>query len=87
MKRNAALLARSVLMRNAVIAVLISCVTLSSAQAKGFDGLKVFFCGTGGPLPSSGRAQPCTAVQAGGVLYLVVNGMAAGIPCAGCGGR
>ncbi len=47
MKRNAALLARSVLMRNAVIAVLISCVTLSSALAKGFDGLRVFVCSTG----------------------------------------
>lgn len=75
MNRNAVLLARSVLMRNAVIAVLISCVTLSSAQAKGFDGLKVFFCGTGGPLASSGRAQPCTAVQAGDALYLVDNGV------------
>ena len=48
MKRNAALLVRSVLMCNPVIAGLISCVTLSSGQVKGFDGLKVFFWGTEG---------------------------------------
>lgn len=48
---------------------------LSPAQAQTFDGLKVFFCGTGGPLASSNRAQPCTAVQAGDKLYLVDNGV------------
>lgn len=64
-----------VLMRSAAAAFFLSCASLSAAQAQSFDGLKVFFCGTGGPLPSSGRAQPCTAVQAGDALYLVDNGM------------
>ncbi len=75
MRRNAELLSRSALMRNTVIAVLISCIMISTAQAKDFDGLKVFFCGTGGPLASSGRAQPCTAVQVGDALYLIDNGV------------
>jgi len=51
------------------------------------DGLKVFFCGTGSPLPSKARAQTCTAVFAGGRFYLVDAGTgswetiaAAGIP-------
>jgi len=35
------------------------------------DTLKVIFCGTSGPLPVVGRAKPCTAIQAGGSLYLV----------------
>ena len=35
------------------------------------DGLRVIFCGTSGPLPVVGRAKPCTAIQAGGALYLV----------------
>lgn len=35
------------------------------------DSLKVIFCGTSGPLPIVGRAKPCTAIQAGGSLYLV----------------
>ncbi len=35
------------------------------------DGLKVFFCGTGSPLPSKKRAQTCTAVFAGGRFFLV----------------
>lgn len=43
----------------------------SAAQAQAFDGLKVIFCGTSGPLPVAGRAKPCTAIQAGGALYLV----------------
>lgn len=38
------------------------------------DGLSVFFCGTGSPLPSKKRAQNCTAVFAGGRLYLVDAG-------------
>ena len=41
------------------------------AQALAQDSLKVIFCGTSGPLPIVGRAKPCTAIQAGGALYLV----------------
>lgn len=41
------------------------------AQALAQDSLKVIFCGTSGPLPIVGRAKPCTAIQAGGSLYLV----------------
>jgi ribonuclease Z len=37
----------------------------------GYDGLKVFFCGTSSPLPAPGRAQACVAVLAGEALYLV----------------
>ena len=48
---------------------------LSSPPAEAFDGLKVYFCGTGGPLASSGRAQPCTAIQAGNSIYLIDNGV------------
>lgn len=70
MNNNACVIARSVL-----ILVLISSVNPSTVYAQGFDGLKVFFCGTGGPLASSGRNQPCTAVQAGEMLYLVDNGV------------
>lgn len=51
------------------------------------DGLKVFFCGTGSPLPSKRRAQNCTAVIAGDRFFLVDAGsgsfetvQAAGIP-------
>lgn len=54
------------------------------------DGLSVFFCGTGSPLPSKKRAQTCTAVFAGGRYFLVDAGtgswetvQAAGFP----GGR
>jgi len=39
--------------------------------AAGYDGLKVVFCGTSGPLPVRDRAKACTAIQAGGSLYLV----------------
>jgi ribonuclease Z len=67
---NAFQLARSLL----IAAVFLS-ASLFSTHAQSFDGLKVFFCGTGGPLASSGRAQPCTAVQAGDALYLVDNGV------------
>ncbi|HBK92778.1 MAG TPA: MBL fold metallo-hydrolase [Parvularcula sp.] len=35
------------------------------------DGLKVFFCGTGSPLPSARRAQNCTAVIAGDRFFIV----------------
>ncbi|MBY0422900.1 MAG: MBL fold metallo-hydrolase [Parvularculaceae bacterium] len=38
------------------------------------DGLKVFFCGTGSPLPSKKRAQTCTAVFAGNTFFLVDAG-------------
>lgn len=44
------------------------------AQAQAYDGLKVIFCGTSGPLPVAGRAKPCTAVQAGASLYVVDTG-------------
>lgn len=37
-----------------------------------YDGLRVFLCGTGSPLP--GRAQACVAVTAGESLYLVDSG-------------
>ncbi|MBB5520063.1 MBL fold metallo-hydrolase [Amphiplicatus metriothermophilus] len=67
------------------------------ALAKGFgrdraalfdgDGLKIFFCGTGSPLPSAKRAQTCTAIFAGGRFFLVDAGtgswetlQAAGVP-------
>jgi ribonuclease Z len=43
----------------------------AAGHAQTFDGLKVIFCGTSGPLPVVGRAKPCTAIQAGGALYLV----------------
>jgi ribonuclease Z len=70
MKNNARKLASSVL-----ILALMSIVSPFTAHAQSFDGLKVFFCGTGGPLASSGRAQPCTAIQAGDSLYLIDNGV------------
>jgi ribonuclease Z len=51
------------------------------------DGLNLFFCGTGSPLPSLKRAQTCTAVFAGGRFFLVDAGtgsweriQSAGIP-------
>ncbi|MEZ5922711.1 MAG: MBL fold metallo-hydrolase, partial [Parvularculaceae bacterium] len=51
------------------------------------DGLNVYFCGTGSPLPSKKRAQTCTAIFAGGKYFLVDTGtgsweniQAAGIP-------
>jgi ribonuclease Z len=34
------------------------------------DGLTAAFCGTGSPLPDRGRAGPCTAVVAGGRLFI-----------------
>ena len=37
-----------------------------------YDGLRVFVCGSGSPLP--GRAQACVAVTAGESLYLVDSG-------------
>ncbi len=44
------------------------------AQLFNDDGLKVFFCGTGSPLPSRKRAQTCTAVFAGDKFFLVDAG-------------
>ena len=38
------------------------------------DGLNIFFCGTGSPLPSKKRAQTCTAVFANGAYFLVDSG-------------
>ena len=37
-----------------------------------YDGLRVFVCGSGSPLP--GRAQSCLAITAGDSLYLVDSG-------------
>ncbi|WP_296597211.1 MBL fold metallo-hydrolase, partial [Phenylobacterium sp.] len=51
--------------------VLILSASAAKAQAPAFDGLRVILCGTSGPLPVAGRAKPCTAIQAGGALYLV----------------
>ena len=53
------------------LAALMLLPTAAGAQAPSPDGLRVIFCGTSGPLPIAGRAKPCTAVQAGGKLYLV----------------
>jgi ribonuclease Z len=44
------------------------------AVAASYDGLKVFMCGTSGPLPVKDRAKACVAIQAGGSLYLVDAG-------------
>ncbi|WP_372786570.1 MBL fold metallo-hydrolase [Phenylobacterium sp.] len=59
----------------AAVAILAICVTSATAQAPAvpasYDGLKVVFCGTSGPLPVKDRAKACTAIQAGGTLYLV----------------
>jgi ribonuclease Z len=62
----------------------------SGAGWFGDDSFKVFFCGTGSPLPSRKRAQTCTAVVAGDRFFLVDVGsgsfetiQAAGLP----GGR
>ena len=38
------------------------------------DGLTIAFCGTGSPLPDPGRAQSCTAVIAGGRVFVVDAG-------------
>ncbi|HKN09974.1 MAG TPA: hypothetical protein VJ376_10905, partial [Pseudomonadota bacterium] len=40
----------------------------------GPDALRVVLCGTGNPLPDRDRADACTAVFAGGSLYLVDAG-------------
>ncbi|MEE2691597.1 MAG: MBL fold metallo-hydrolase [Pseudomonadota bacterium] len=54
------------------------------------DGVKIFFCGTGSPLPSATRAQTCTAIFAGDKFFLVDSGSGSweNIPAAGIpGGR
>jgi ribonuclease Z len=38
------------------------------------DGLHVVLCGTGSPLPDANRAGPCTAVLAGGMMFVVDSG-------------
>jgi ribonuclease Z len=38
------------------------------------DALHVLLCGTGSPLPDPNRAGPCTAIVAGGALYVVDTG-------------
>ncbi|MYE23959.1 MAG: MBL fold metallo-hydrolase, partial [Gammaproteobacteria bacterium] len=43
---------------------------LSGGLPSEFDGLRVFMCGTSGPLAAPGRAQTCVAVTAGDSLYL-----------------
>lgn len=42
------------------------------------DGLHILFCGTGSPLPSRDRAEACTAVIAGGRLFIFDAGEGAG---------
>ncbi|MBI1818135.1 MAG: MBL fold metallo-hydrolase [Deltaproteobacteria bacterium] len=41
------------------------------------DGLHVGFCGTGSPFPSPTRSGPCTAIVAGGRLFIVDAGRGA----------
>lgn len=57
-----------------LIALLLAVLMPPAAHAQALDGLRVIFCGTSGPLPIAGRAKPCTAIQAGGALYLVDAG-------------
>lgn len=52
---------------------------VSTAMARmqgmqGYDGLRVFMCGTSSPLPDPNRAQACVAIMAGESLYLVDAG-------------
>lgn len=61
-------------MRSILLAVLALMLTAPAARAQAFDGLKVFFCGTGGPLPIADRAEPCTAIQAGDSFYVIDTG-------------
>lgn len=46
----------------------------ASAALFANDGLSVFFCGTGSPLPSVKRAQTCTAIVAGDRFFIVDAG-------------
>lgn len=54
-----------------LIALLLAPAPAALAQPPAADGLKVVICGSSGPLPVVGRAKPCTAVLAGGKMYLV----------------
>ena len=38
------------------------------------DGLHLYLCGTGSPLPDAGRAGPCAAVIAGRHIYVIDSG-------------
>lgn len=42
------------------------------------DGLSVLMCGTGSPMPDPTRAGPCTAIAAGGKVYVIDAGSGAG---------
>jgi ribonuclease Z len=59
----------------ASLALVALCATPAAAQppvvAASYDGLKVFMCGTSGPLPVKDRAKACVAIQAGSSLYMV----------------
>jgi ribonuclease Z len=57
-----------------LMALLAMAFSAGAVRAQPMDGLRVIFCGTSGPLPVVGRAKPCTAIQAGGSLYLVDAG-------------
>ncbi|HET6969528.1 MAG TPA: MBL fold metallo-hydrolase [Phenylobacterium sp.] len=60
--------------RLAMLAALAFLPLAAMAQPAPADGLKVVFCGTSGPLPVPNRAKACTAIMAGGKLYLVDAG-------------
>ena len=55
----------------AMFAGLTGAARAADAPATPPDAMTVTFCGTGGPLPIRDRAKPCTAIQAGGLLYIV----------------
>jgi ribonuclease Z len=64
-----------------------------NAELVGSPDLHVVLCGTGSPLPDPARAGPCTAVVAGGELFLVDAGPGswevvdlAGLPTGALGG-
>jgi len=57
-----------------LMALVALALSAGAVRAQPADGLRVIFCGTSGPLPVAGRAKPCTAIQAGGSLYLVDAG-------------
>jgi ribonuclease Z len=64
----------SMLRRLLVLLALVLLPLAAHAQPAAADGLKVILCGTSGPLPIPNRAKACTAVLAGGKLYLVDAG-------------
>ncbi|WP_293902934.1 MBL fold metallo-hydrolase [Phenylobacterium sp.] len=55
-------------------AMLFPLAAQAQAPAAPADALRVIFCGTSGPLPIPNRAKACTAIQAGGALFLVDAG-------------